>query len=255
MRRLSRIIKPDGKTVIVAMDHGASLSVNPALNDTGKALERIVRGGADAVIVTYGIAVKYADILRDVGVIVRMDGGGSIFTKRDTYFRLLYSVEEIVKIGADAMVCMGCPGWTYEHECLQNLAQLVEKGREWGMPVVAEMLPGGFNKEPENTVENLTYTARLGCEYGASIIKTAFAGTVEEYRSVIEASYQPVVVLGGSKTDDIASLFGSIQNAMDAGAAGVAIGRNIWGHENAEELTAALVSMVHAGVKADMLTI
>ena len=253
MRRLSRILKSDGKSVIVAMDHGASLSVSPALNDTGKILERIVLGGADAVIVTYGIAVKYADILKDVGVIVRMDGGGSIFTKRDTFPRLLYSVEEMLKIGADAMVCMGFPGCTYEQECLENLAKLCEAGREWGMPVVAEMLPGGFNSEPQNTVENLTYAARIGCEYGASMIKTAFAGTAEEYRSVIEASYQPVVVLGGGKTNDMSSLFGSIQDALDAGAAGVAIGRNVWGHENARELTAALVDMVHNGVKADAL--
>ena len=253
MGRMRRILKSDGKSVIIAMDHGQSLSVNPALDDTGAVLERIVRGGADAVIVTYGIAVKYADILQDVGVIVRMDGGGSKFTKRDTFPRLLYSVEDALKIGADAMVCMGFPGVTYEHECMENLAFLAAQSREWGLPLIAEMLPGGFGATPEKSVDNLVVSARIGCEYGAQMIKTNYAGTPEEFRRVVQASYQPVVVLGGERTDDLASLFRCIEDAMRVGAAGVAIGRNVWSRENAQQVTAALCALVHGGAAADSI--
>ena len=255
MRRMRRILKPDSKTVIVAFDHGQSLSVNPALDDTGKVLERVVRGGADAVIVTYGIACKYADILQDVGVIVRMDGGGSKFTKRDTFPRLLYSIEDVLKIGVDAMVCMGFPGVTYEQECMENLSHLAALGREWGLPLIAEMLPGGFGSTPEKSVDNLVLGARVGCEYGAHMIKTQYAGTQEEFRRVVQASYQPVVVLGGEHADDLGSLFGCIEKAMQAGAAGVAIGRNVWNRENAQEVTQALCALVHGGAKANTLHI
>ena len=75
MKRLRRIFREDKKTVIVAMDHGMGMHVNPALDDTADKLKKIVVGGADAVLLSYGIAAKYADILGDVGVILRMDGG------------------------------------------------------------------------------------------------------------------------------------------------------------------------------------
>ena len=94
------------------------------------------------------------------------------------------------------------------------------------------------------------FVITIGCEYGASIIKTYYAGTVEEYKKVVAASYQPVIVLGGEKTPDLNSLFVSIENAMAAGAKGVAIGRNVWKHDDPEKFTRALVDLVHNGAKA-----
>lgn len=111
MKRLRRIFKADGRTVIVAMDHGMGMNVNPALDKTGEILKAIVAGGADAVLVSYGIAVKYADVLQDVGVIVRCDGGYSaIPSSASGHPRLLYSVEDALRIGADAVACNGFPG-------------------------------------------------------------------------------------------------------------------------------------------------
>ena len=249
-RRLSRIFKPDGKTVIIAMDHGAGLSVNPALDDMEGVLSAIIKGGADAILTTYGIATRYEDILKDIGLILRMDGGSSILSPVEENSRLLYTVEDAVKLGADAMACMGFPGAPYEYDSMKNVAELASKGREWGIPLVAEMLPGGFNPAVENSVANLTLAARTGCEYGASVIKTSFNGTAEEYKAVIRAAYQPVVVLGGEKVKDLSSLFVALEGAMEAGAAGVAIGRNVWKHKDPEAVTRALVDLVHNGKKA-----
>ena len=114
---------------------------------------------------------------------------------------------------------------------------------------MAEMLPGGFGNDVPKTVD-VRLAARTGCEYGASIIKTTFAGTPEEFRQVIDASYQPVVVLGGEKTSQLADLFVCIEQAMSVGAAGVAMGRNIWKHPDPEAVTRALVDLVHNGKKA-----
>ena len=75
MKRMTRIFKPDGKTVIIAMDHGMGMNVNPALDETEATLKAIVRGGADAVLTTFGIMQKYGEILQDVAVILRADGG------------------------------------------------------------------------------------------------------------------------------------------------------------------------------------
>lgn len=251
MKRLRRIFKADGRTVIVAMDHGMGMNVNPALDKTGEILKAIVAGGADAVLVSYGIAVKYADVLQDVGVIVRCDGGYSaIPSSASGHPRLLYSVEDALRIGADAVACNGFPGTPDEQDCMKNVAALTAQGNAWGVPVMAEMLPGGFGNAVPKTVENVRLAARTGCEYGASIIKTTFAGTPEEFRQVIDASYQPVVVLGGEKTSQLSDLFVCIEQAMSAGASGVAIGRNIWKHPDPEAVTRALVDLVHNGKKA-----
>ncbi|MCR5134329.1 MAG: aldolase, partial [Clostridiales bacterium] len=136
------------------------------------------------------------------------------------------------------------------YDSMSNVAELAAEGREWGLPLMAEMLPGGFDPSIENSIENLTLVARTGCEYGASIIKTSFTGTAEEYANVIRASYQPVVVLGGEKVSDLAGLFGAIETAMEAGAKGCAIGRNVWKHKDPEAVTRALVDIIHNGKKA-----
>ncbi|MGN8876000.1 class I fructose-bisphosphate aldolase [Pseudoflavonifractor sp. HCP28S3_F10] len=251
MKRLRRIFKADGRTVIVAMDHGMGMNVNPALDKTGEILRAIVAGGADAVLVSYGIAVKYADVLQDVGVIVRCDGGYSaIPSSASGHPRLLYSVEDALRIGADAVACNGFPGTPDEQDCMKNVAALTAQGNAWGVPVMAEMLPGGFGNAVPKTVENVRLAARTGCEYGASIIKTTYTGTPEEFRQVIEASYQPVIVLGGEKTSELPALFECIEKAVSVGAAGVAIGRNVWKHADPEAVTRALVDLVHNGKKA-----
>ena len=251
MKRMNRIFKPDGKTVVVAMDHGMGMNVNPALDRTGEILKAIVAGGADALLVSYGIAKKYGDILQDVGLIVRCDGGYSaIPSAANGYPRLLFSVEDALKVGADAVICNGFPGTPDEQDCMKNLAALVGQGNAWGVPVMAEMLPGGFGNTVPKTVENVRLAARTGCEYGASIIKTTYTGTPEEFRQVIDAAYQPVIILGGEATSELPALFDCIEKAISVGASGVAIGRNVWKHPDPEAVTRALVDLVHNGKKA-----
>jgi class I fructose-bisphosphate aldolase len=250
MRRLSHIFKSDEKTVVVAMDHGMGLSVNPALDNTGDVLRAIVRGGADAVLTSYGIARRYHKELEGVGLILRMDGGGSMLGKGSENNRMLFSVEDALRLGADSVVCMGFPGAPYEYDSINNLARLAADAHAWAMPVMAEVLPGGFAPEPPNTAENVRLAVRYGCEAGADIIKTTYAGTEEEFKAVVAASFRPVVVLGGEKVKDLRSLFECLESAMRAGASGVAIGRNVWKHPEPEKVVRALVDLVHNGKSA-----
>ncbi len=246
MKRLSRIFTPENKTVIVAMDHGMGLSVSPAMNETGKLLQKVLRGGADAILTTLGIAKTFACDLGDVGLILRLDGGGSILTPSDGCPELLYSIEQALRLGADAVACMGYLGVEYERKNMSNLAKVVESAHSWGMPVLAEMLPGGFTGKVESNAENLVLAARTGCEYGADIIKTNYCAPKEEFRRVVEASYKPVVILGGEKgSKGLDGLYKSIADAMEVGASGVAIGRNVWKDSDPEGVTCTLCSIVH----------
>lgn len=251
MKRMNNIFREDGKTVIIAMDHGMGMPVNPALDDTAEKIKAIVRGGADAILTTAGIVKKYGDLMSNIGVIMRADGGyAQMSVQGKGAPRLMYTVEDALRLGADAVVCNGFPGTTYEADCLQNVAELVSEGNQWNVPVMGEMLPGGFAHDVEWNIDNLKLTCRTGCEYGASIIKTTYVGPAEEFKKVVDACYAPVVILGGAAAKDLTGLFDCIEQAMSVGAAGVAIGRNVWNHKDPEAVTRALVDLVHNGAKA-----
>lgn len=245
MKRMNRIFKEDGKTVIAAMDHGMGMPVNPAMDDMKRIIKAVVAGGADAVICTYGIAAAFQEELKDVAVILRLDGGSSFLNEKEYCPKLLYTVEDALKVGADAVIVMAFPGAAYEDENMKNLAQTAKQGREWGVPVMAESLPGGFSGAVPYTVDNLVVSAHTCCEYGANIIKTTMSKSKEDFKKVIAASYQPVVILGGEAAHELDSLYQVIEDAMDAGAQGVAIGRNVWKNEDPEAVTRKLAQIVH----------
>jgi class I fructose-bisphosphate aldolase len=249
MRRLERLFGDDGKIVIVAMDHGLGLDVLPALSETGEVIKNIVKGGADAILTSFGIAQRYERELKDISLILRLDGGNTMLSKNPAG-NLIYSVAEALEIGADAVACMGFPGASNELATLTNLAELAADARRWGIPLLAEMLPGGFEGSVEQNVDNIRLAVRTGAEYGAHIVKTSYVGSREEFRSVTEGSFAPVVVLGGAHTKDLMGLMQVIEQAMDAGSAGVAIGRNVWKHPHPDKVTRALVEIVHGGKKA-----
>jgi fructose-bisphosphate aldolase, class I len=247
---MARIFRRDGRTVVVAMDHGMGLGVLPALNKTGPILAEIGKGGADAVLTSIGIAKRHEQELKQTGLILRIDGGSSMLGKSGSA-SLLFELEEALKMGADAVACMGFPGTDLEKETFKNIAFLGARCREWGIPLMAEMLPGGFGPEPAKNVETISLACRIGAELGADIIKTTYVGTPEEFASIVEGCFVPVIVLGGAHTSNASGLFGDIEQAVKAGGAGVAIGRNVWNNPSPKRYTEALVKLVHRGKSAE----
>ena len=249
-KRMYSIFRDDGRSLVVAMDHGIGSNVYPALADPALVLEAVVAGGADAVLTTFGIVKQFSHHLKSVGVILRVDGGNSELEGGSPEHRLLYSVEDALRVGADAVACMGFLGIPLEAQTLGNLAMLASQCQAWGMPLMAEMLPGGFINFDLHTAENIRLGGRVGVELGADFIKTEFTGSAESFRQVTENCYRPVLVLGGGKTDE-RTLFATVKTALEAGAAGVVIGRNIWGHAHPQAISMALSRMIHNNATVD----
>jgi len=244
--RLRRLFNRDGKIVIVAFDHGAFMGNVKGLESPGKLIDRIVDTGVDSVLTTIGIARKFCGKFGRLGLILRVDGGSTIRSPRKGEISLAYSVEDALRLGADAVACMGMIGFDEEPSSLRNLAALSSQSAEWNMPLLAEMLVHKESGETP-TVEDVEFAVRVGVELGADFIKAPFVGSAEEYKKPIEACYRPVVVLGGAKEDDEKTLLENVAQAMNAGAKGVAIGRNIWQHTAPEQVCKALVAIVHKG--------
>ena len=108
---------------------------------------------------------------------------------------------------------------------------------------MGEMVPGGFDSPPEmRTAESVAIAARVGAELGADWLKIPYA---PDFKRVTETCYAPVVILGGSKKGSERGMLETIRQALDAGAAGVAIGRNIFQAEDPHAMTAAVAGLLH----------
>ncbi|MGD8793652.1 MAG: deoxyribose-phosphate aldolase [Anaerolineae bacterium] len=248
-RRLNRIFRPSGRALIVAMDHGLLDGPCPGLEDPGQVISQIVAGGADAVLTSYGVARRFARELAPVGLILRADGDVTSLGAADAPPTMRHGVEDALRLGADAIALNGFPGTPYEAATLENIARVAGQAHAWGLPVMAEMVPGGFDSPPEwRTLENIALAVRLGAELGADFVKTPYAPGFEW---VVDTCYVPVVILGGAKRGSEGEMLADIQSAVDAGASGVAIGRNIFQADNPAAMTAAVAAILHQGADVD----
>ena len=234
--RLGKFFKHDNRSVIVAFDHGIFYGPTPGSENPGKVLEQVVEGGADGVLVTPGLAVKFADILAGrIGVIlsVPMDP--------------LY-VEYAALIGADAVKTTYF-GDVNDMDAIKVQEDVAVVCESYGMPYVAEIVPavkegGGFKPTPDKWLVQVA--ARKAAELGADIVKTIYTGSKESFKDVISSTFIPVVILGGEKADD-ASVLQMVKDAVDAGGAGVAFGRNVWRRDNPKAMVEALKAVIHEG--------
>lgn len=244
--RLNHIFQQDGRTFILAMDHGSNFHVLPALQDTGRVIQELAMAGADAFLATAGMADRFAAAFCGKGVILRIDGGVSFLGDRSRPTRVLFGAEDALRLGADAVIAMSFPGSRFEHEILCDFARAAQDCHKWGLPVMGEALPRGFEKaEDARLPDHLAFACRQAAELGADMIKTEYSGDQESFRSLTAGVYAPVVILGGAKKLPERQLLQEIRDALDAGAAGVAMGRNIWGHAQPARYAAAIAKLIH----------
>ena len=247
---MNNIIAEDGRAFLVAMDHGTGVYVLPELNDPGRVIEECIDGGADGFLMSAGTAARFSDSVGNKALLVRADGGTSDLNVNGAPFDLLVGVEDAIRLGADGIVCMDFPGATEEQAYSKILAKLVSDGSKWNFPIGVETLPRGFEFgkfDDLRTPRNLKLAARIGCEMGADFIKTPYTGDKESFRELIEGCYRPVMILGGSKRGE-QELFQEIRDAMDCGAVGVIMGRNIYRNENPKKMCEAINALVHENV-------
>jgi DhnA family fructose-bisphosphate aldolase class Ia len=242
-RRLRRIFSTDDKTIIVAMDHGNYLDRPMAgVSDPGRVIRETLAAGADAILTTFGTALRCSDAL---------GRGGLILSVTDDVPVADVAVERALQLGADALKAILYP-FTGNRQNQANCERLGMECARWGLPFLVETVPGTFAAGPEmRTPEKIAAGARIGAECGADFIKTFYTGSPDSFRVVLENATLPVVVLGGERATEARDVLTQIHQAMQAGASGVAVGRNIWGHESPAKMTAAIAAIVHGNAGVD----
>ena len=245
--RLERI-GTGGRYVIVPMDHGITMGPVKGLADIESTVDAVTRGGADAVLTQKGIAPRVHDNKNGQGYIVHLNGSTTIGPD-EADKRLTGTVEEAVRAGADAVSFHINVGSDHEPDQITRLAELTAEADRLGMPVLAMAYargPGVDSADPES----LGHAVRLAEELGADVVKTGYSGDAESFERVVAATRLPVVIAGGSKGTDRETL-SMVRGVMDAGGAGVSMGRSIFQHDEPGAIARAVAAVVHDDATAD----
>jgi predicted phospho-2-dehydro-3-deoxyheptonate aldolase len=244
--RLERIIdRNSSRTVIIPMDHGVTVGPIEGLEDMRTAISSVVTGGANAILMHKGVVrAGHRGTGKDVGLIVHLSGGTSLSPDPNAKV-IVCTVEEAIQLGADAVSVHINLGAETDKEMLRQLGYIGQDCLEWQMPLVAMMYTRGAKIKDEYDVKNVKHAARVGAELGADIVKVVYTGSVDSFKEVVQGCPVPVVIAGGPKMNSDRDIFKMVEGALEAGAAGVSIGRNAFQHKNPAKMVQALSKMVH----------
>ena len=244
--RLERIMnRNDKKTVIVPMDHGVTVGPIPGIENLRESIDKIREGGANAIILHKGnVGSGHRKSGKDIGLILHLSAS-TVLSPDPNSKALVCSVEEAIRIGADAVSIHINLGANNEKEMLRDFGLVSRKCVDWGMPLIAMMYTRGPLIENEFHVSVVKHAARVGAELGADIVKVNYTGSMETFSEVVRGCPVPVVIAGGEKTETDDQILEMVRGAMDAGAGGVSIGRNAFQHQSPEKITRALYNIVH----------
>ena len=238
--RLSRIIKPDtNRTVMLALDHGYFLGPTKKLEDARSTIEPLLPY-ADALMLTRGILRTSVDPGEDVPIVLRVSGGSSIVGKDLSNEGITTCMEEAVRLNVSAVALSIFVGTDYEHQTLCNLATLVDQALPYGIPVLAVTAVG--KELGKRDVRFLSLSCRIAAELGASYVKTYYC---DEFEKIVESCPIPIVIAGGPKLETELDALEMAHNAVEKGAAGVDMGRNIWQSPHPVAMIKAIRAVVH----------
>jgi len=242
--RLSRIFKPKtGKTVMLAVDHGYFLGPTSGLEDPGKTVKPLLRF-ADSLMLTRGVLRTSIPADADIPIVLRVSGGNSIIGKDLSDEGITTTIDEAIRLNVSAVTSSIYVGTDHEHQTIMGLAELVNWGEEYGIPVLAVTAVG---RDMARDAKYLSLCCRIAAEMGAHFVKTYY---VDDFEKIVESCPIPIVVAGGKKIPERDALE-MAHNAVSRGASGVDMGRNIFQSNNPVGMIKAVRAIVHRKASVD----
>ena len=241
--RLSRIFNPKtGRTVMLACDHGFIMGPTSGLERVDLAINPLIEY-ADCLMCTRGILRSVIPPTISKPVCLRSDGGTTILTELN--LNRVYDVEDVVRVNASAMAVMvACGDKASEQITTHNLVHTVDIGEKLGIPVLGVTAVG---KDMARDARYFRLATRVCAENGASFVKTYY--TEEGFETVVAQCPVPIVIAGGKKLPEDQALELAYR-AVQAGAAGVDMGRNVFQSAKPLAMMKAISAVVHQGLTA-----
>jgi DhnA family fructose-bisphosphate aldolase class Ia len=248
--RMKRMVDPSGVSIICALDHGmTSPTFLEPLADIAMRAAETVAGGANAIMMSKGmIRIAEPAFSPTTSLALLLSASGNPDGDRPQIVQIA-EVEEALVIGADAVVLFTALGGDTEPGMIEILASVGRECAALGMPFIAEAeFPTTYatveELKQQYGFDYLRRNVRLCAELGADIVKTNWPGDPDSFGKLVEASNGiPVVLAGGSRLDD-PELLRRMQVAVEAGAIGCSVGRNIFMHRSPEAITRALSRVI-----------
>jgi len=241
--KLANIFRGKKRIVNVAMDHCPVLGPIPGMEDPIHVVKTLSEVRPSAFMFHRGIlkkAYKYL-VSNNVPFILKLTTTTSEGPTPDRA-TLVDSVEEAVKFGASGVAIRFFMGPKYEPEMLKDLGYVSRECEKWGLPLFVMAYPEGFKNNYDSKL--VKHVARLAAELGADVVKTYYTGSKESFKEVIETCPAPVVMAGGPRLDRPSDFLNIVKDALEAGAAGVMVGRNIWQADNPQKALKAIEEVV-----------
>jgi len=240
--RLGRIFRPDtGRTVMLAIDHGYFQGPTTGLERVDVTIVPLIPY-ADALMLTRGILRTTIPPATTKPIVLRASGGPSIL-KELSNEELAVDIEDAVRMNVAALAVQVFIGGEFETRSVHNMTRLVDQGLRYGIPVL------GVTAVGKNMVRDAQYfrlACRICAELGAQFVKTYYLA--EDFETVTASCPVPIVMAGGKKIPELDALT-MAWNAIQQGAAGVDMGRNVFQSDAPVAMIQAVNAVVHDGLK------
>ncbi len=235
--RLSKIIKPQtGRTVMLAVDHGYFLGPTTGLENFREAIEPLIPY-CDTLFITRGMLRTCVDPATKVPVMLRASGGTSIVGKELLHEGVTLSVEDAIRLNAVGIGYSILVGADWERDTILDFAKYVDEAERYGLIAMAVTAVG---KDMAKDARYLALASRMAAEHGAHMVKTYYC---EGFGKVVDTCPVPIVMAGGKKIPELDALT-MAHNAIEAGAVGVDMGRNIFQSESPVAMIKAIRAVI-----------
>ena len=239
--RMNRIINPkDNRVVMLAIDHPYFQGPTTGLRNMSKTITTLLPW-CDCLMTTRG-AVRSNIAPEDVGskpIMLRVTGGNSVLFEELSDEKLTVNIQEAIRMDAAGVAVSVFIGSANQQQTILNLTDMINHAEEYGIPVLAVTAVG---KDMARDVRYLALASRICQDAGARIIKTYYC---EEFSRLVDAVSPTAVVVAGGKQTSPPDALQMAYNSVEAGAAGVDFGRNIFQDENPIGMIKAIGAIVH----------
>lgn len=232
-----------GKALYLAQDqgleHGPDKLLGESLNPD-YVFSIAEKGDIDAFICQKGLAEKYASSYK-TKIIMKVNGKTLLGPKDDPYSPINCSIKRAVDLNAKAIGFTNFTGSKYQPKIFEDFRKVQEEAHDYGLPVTSWMYPRGEAIKTDEDINVLSYSARIGLELGADMLKMKYNGKPEDMKFMVKcAGKAKMLMAGGPIASSSKEFLKQVEEVNNAGAFGFAIGRNIWLHEDPIGMTKAI---------------
>jgi 3-hydroxy-5-phosphonooxypentane-2,4-dione thiolase len=238
--RLSKLFGEDGKCFFLPIDHGYFQGPTRCLEKPAETIKPLLPY-CDALFVTRGVLRAAVNAVGAKPIILRVSGGTSVVGADLANECLTTSIEEVIRLNAQAVGVSVFVGSDYEKQTLKNLSDLVNVCEEYGIPVMAVTAVG--KEMTKREARYLALCCRIAAELGAKVVKTYWCD--KDFDKVVNGCPVPVVMAGGPKCETAKEVLEFVHDGMQNGAVGINLGRNVWQHQYPVPMAKALYSIIH----------